>query len=218
MSRTLVPALAAGLVAAVVASSGLVAQAGRPMTIDDLLGAVRVADPQLSPDGRTVAYIRTTTDLTPGRRNADIWAVSADGGSPRALIAGDKSENTPRWSPDGRTIAFISTRGGAPQVYVAGADGSNVEKVTDLAMGVQPPLVFSPDGTKVAFVSDVHPECADEACNRRMKDAADTNPVKVHRLTRLLYRHWDAWRENVRHHVLVANVDGRREPPTSPAV
>ena len=55
------------------------AQGGRAMTIDDLIGAVRVADPQLSPDGRTVAYVRTTTDLKSGRRNADLWVVPADG-------------------------------------------------------------------------------------------------------------------------------------------
>ncbi len=76
-------------------------------------------------------------------------------------------------------------------------------------MGVQPPLVFSSDGSRVAFVSDVYPDCADEACNKRKSEEADKNPVKVHRLTRLLYRHWDEWRENVRHHVFVADVAGR---------
>src|ERR1700730_18078095 len=77
------------------------AVAARPLTITDLLGAVRVADPQLSPDGRQVAFVRTTTDVGTGKRNADIWVVPADGsGPPRLLIGGDKSENTPRWVPD----------------------------------------------------------------------------------------------------------------------
>ena len=53
---------------------------------------------------------------------------------------------------------------------------------------MQPPLVFSPDGTRIAFVSDVYPECADEACNKRRKEEIEKNPVKVRRLTRLLYR------------------------------
>ena len=73
-------------------------------------------------------------------------------------------------------------------------------------MGVQAPLIVSGDGSHVAFVSDVYPECLDEACNKRKSEEADKNPVKVHRLTRLLYRHWDEWRENIRHHVLVADV------------
>jgi dipeptidyl aminopeptidase/acylaminoacyl peptidase len=187
------------------------AQSGRPMTIQDLLVAVRISDPQLSPDGRTVAYARATTDLASGRRNSDIWITSTTGDGPaqaKALLAGEKTENTPRWSPDGKTIAFISTRDGDPQVYLADfaatAGATNIRRITNVSGGVQPPLVFSPDGSMVAFVADVYPECQDDACNRARREAADKDPVKVHVLTRLLYRHWDEWREGIRHHVFVA--------------
>jgi len=190
---------------------------GRAMTIDDLIGAIRVTDPQLTPDGARVAFVRTTTDLKTGERNADIWTVPADGsGAAKELIAASKSDNTPRFSPDGRALAFISTREGAPQLFVADASGSNVRKITNLAMGVQPPLVFSGDGSRLAFVSDVYPECTDEACNKRKSEEADKNPVKVHRLTRLLYRHWDEWRENVRHHIFVAELQGGRAIDVTP--
>jgi len=185
------------------------AQSGRAMTIRDLLLAVRVGDPQLSPDGKTVAFVRTTTDLAAGKRNADIWAVPADGSAaPKALIGGDKSENTPRWSPNGQLLAFIATRDGEPQVYVADAAGGNIRRVTSVSGGAQPPLVCSPDGANIAFVADVYPDCNDDACNRQRRDAADKDPVKVHTLTRLLYRHWDEWREDVRHHVFVAPIAG----------
>ena len=192
------------------------AQQRRAMTIEDLIVAPRVADPQLSPDGRTVLYVQTSTDGKSGRRNADIWSVPADGtGQARAVIAGERSENTPRWSPDGKRVAFLANRDGATQVYLANADGGDVRKLTSLHRGVQPPLVWSPDGSKVAFVSDVYPECADEACNKQKTEAEEQNPVKVHRLTRLLYRHWDEWRENIRHHVFVAGVaDGRARDVT----
>ena len=164
------------------------AQTGRAMTIDDLITAVRVTDPQLSPDGSRVIFVRTTTDPKTGDRNADIWSVPADGSGPaQELIGGNKTDNTPRFSPDGKSIAFISTRDGAPEVYLADAKGGSVKRITNLSMGVQPPLVFSPDGSRIAFVSDVYPECADEACNKRLSDEAEKNPVKVHRLTRLLY-------------------------------
>src|SRR4051794_18988809 len=187
------------------------AQGGRPMAIDDLLAAVRVTDPQLSPDGSRVIFVRTTTDLKSGDRNADIWTVPADGSGPaKELIAGSKTDNTPRFSPDGRSIAFISTRDGAPQVYVADAKGENLRRITNLSMGVQPPLVFSSDASRIAVVSDVFPECSDEACNKRRNEEAEKNPVQVHHLTRLLYRHWDEWRENIRHHVFVAQVGGRQ--------
>jgi dipeptidyl aminopeptidase/acylaminoacyl peptidase len=168
--------------------------AARPMTIADLLGAVRVSEPRLSPDGKLVAYVRTTTDVTTGKRNADIWVVPADRSAPpKLLVGGEKSENTPRWSPDGKAIAFMSNRDGETQVYIADASGGNVRQVTKIASGVQPPLVFSPDSSMIAFVSDV--KMADE-------------PANVHVLTRLLFRHWDEWRENVRHHVFIAPVAG----------
>ena len=169
--------------------------AQRPMTIDDLIGAVRVADPQISPDGRSVVFVRTATNVATGARNGDIWVVAADGSSgPKLLIGGEKSENTPRWAPDGKRIAFISSRDGAPNVYLADADGGNVRPLTKIEGGVQPPLVFSPDGSTLAFVADVKqgPEPA----------------ANVHRITRLLFRHWDEWRENVRHHVFVVPSGG----------
>jgi dipeptidyl aminopeptidase/acylaminoacyl peptidase len=198
------------VVAGAALTAGLAAQTGRPMTIDDLLAAVRVGDPQLSPDGRTVLYVRTTTDLATGRRNADIHFATTERGDtiprPGGVLIGDpaRSENTPRWFPDGRQIAFISNRDGDPQVYVATANGSGIRRITDVSGGVQPPLVVSPDGAWVAFVADVYPECADDACNRAKRAAAEKDPVKVRVLTRLLFRHWDEWRENVRHHVFVA--------------
>jgi len=201
-----------GLVCAI---TGLVvsAQSRRAMTIQDLLVAVRVADPQLSPDGRSVAFVRTTTDLAAGRRNADIWVAPTSGGDgmslAKALIAGERGESTPRWSPDGKTIAFISTRDGEPQVYLADApNATNIRKITNVSGGVQPPLVFSPDSSMVAFVADVYPDCPDDACNRARREAAGKDPVKVYVLTRLLYRHWDEWREGIRHHVFVAPTTG----------
>src|SRR5499427_932227 len=165
------------------------------MSVNDLLTAVRVSDPQLSPDGKLVAYVRTTTDPATLKRNADIWVVAADGSAPpKLLVGGEKAENTPRWAPDGKHLAFISTRDGASQVYVADADGSHVRQVTKAEGGVQPPLVFSPDGSTLAFVADV-------------KTTPDP-PVNVHHMTRLFYRHWDEWRTNLRHHVFVAAVAG----------
>ena len=63
---------------------GKSAPAKRPMAIGDLITAIRVGDPQLSPDGRQVLFVRTTTDSATGKRNADIWVVASDGsGQPR---------------------------------------------------------------------------------------------------------------------------------------
>ena len=184
------------------------AQSRRSMTIDDLMTATRVGDPQLSPNGRHVIFTRTTTDLKEGRRNADIYVVPADGSAaPKLLVGGEKGETTPRFSPDGKRIAFISTREGVPQVFVAESGGGGVRRLTNVSAGVQEPLVFSPDGTMIAFVSDVYAGCQDEPCNKARREALDKDPVKVRRLTKLLFRHWDEWREEVRHHVFVASVE-----------
>jgi dipeptidyl aminopeptidase/acylaminoacyl peptidase len=178
------------------------AQGGRSMTIDDLLAAIRVTDPQVTADGRQVAFVRATTDLQAGRRNGDIWIVPADGSAPPKLLAGgDKGESAPRFSGDGRKLAFISTRAGAPQVFVMDVGGGEARQVTKLAAGVQPPLIFSADGSKVAFVSDVN-----------IGDDGKPEQVKARRLRRLMFRHWDEWRVGVRHHVFVADASGRDEP------
>jgi dipeptidyl aminopeptidase/acylaminoacyl peptidase len=197
-----------GAVILILCVSSAGAQVKRPMMIDDLITSVRIADPQLSPDGKRVLFVRTSTTLESGARNADIWVVPADGSEPAtALITGERNDDSPRFLPDGKRIAFISARDGTPQVYVASADGKEVKQVTKLSAGVQPPLVVSPDGKKVAFVSDVYPSCSDEDCNRRTREAAASSPVKVHVLTGLPFRHWDEWRENLRHHIMVADIE-----------
>ena len=191
----------------VLVTSAASGQAKRPMAVEDLLTAVRVGDPQVSPDGRRVLYVRTTTDLASGKRNSDIWAVPADGSAPpRAFIESPKGDDTPRYLPNGRVV-FVSTRAGVPQAYIADADGSNPKVVTHVSAGVQSPMIVSPDGKMLAFVSDVFPSCADEACNSRMREAQEKDPVKVHTLTRLPYRHWNEWWEAVRHHVFVTDIE-----------
>jgi dipeptidyl aminopeptidase/acylaminoacyl peptidase len=83
------------LLAGISASAIAQAPGKRPMTIADLITAIRVGDPQVSPDGRRVVFVRTTTDSVTGKRNADIWVVAADGSSrPRPLIAGPGGDDT----------------------------------------------------------------------------------------------------------------------------
>jgi len=101
----------------------------------------------------------------------------------------------------------MSSRDGTPQVFVADERGGGARAVTHLAAGAQGPLMVSPDGRMVAYVSDVYPSCADEACNARMSDSSEKDPVKVHSLTRLPFRHWSDWWEGVRHHVFVTEIE-----------
>jgi dipeptidyl aminopeptidase/acylaminoacyl peptidase len=205
--RRLAVSLLAPILASSITAHAVHAQAKRPMTVNDLLTAVRVGDPQLSPDGRRVLFTRTTTAMPSGARNADIWMVPADGSAPASpFIEGPKSDNSPRFIPGGARVAFISSRDGAPQLFVADGDGKNVKAITNISAGVQPPFNVSPDGKYVSFVSDVYPSCNDEACNKSTREAEEKDPVKVHTLTRLPYRHWNEWWETVRHHVFVTEI------------
>jgi dipeptidyl aminopeptidase/acylaminoacyl peptidase len=205
------------VILAIFLTSPLAAQGKRGMTIDDLIGAVRVGDPELSADGRQVLFTRTTTALDTGRRNTDIWSVPADASQgPRELIGGEKTETAPHFTADGKHIVFISNRDGSPQVYIAGSDGRSIRQITKISTGAQPPLVISRDGTRVAFVSDVYPQCHDDECNGRTRESAERDPVKVRVLTGLPFRHWDEWRTNIRHHLFVADIESGETRDVTP--
>lgn len=193
-------------------STSSMAQANR-FTVQELLKVRRVGDPQISPDGRTVAFTIGDVNKDANRVVTQIYTVSIDGGAPRALTNGTSSSSAPRWSPDARKIAFQS--GG--QIYTMDADGSDKKQITKLATGASNP-VWSPDGRLIAFVSDVFPECnGDEACNARKETAAETSKVQAKVTDRLLYRHWTEWRNAKRTHVfwIASNGEGAAREFTS---
>src|SRR5581483_6684573 len=84
----------------------------RPITLDDLPKLKSVGAPQVSPDGKWVAYTVETVDVEKDKRDSDLWMASWDGSDAIRLTATpDSSERTPRWSPDNRYLAFLTSRG-----------------------------------------------------------------------------------------------------------
>src|SRR5262245_3384821 len=130
----------------------------RPLELEDMFRIKRVSDPQLSPDGRWVAYVVTEVNKAENTLNSDIWLVASDSGEPRPLTSSPKHDRHPRWSPDGKWIAFESNRAGSFQIYVIRTDGGEARQLTTLSTEATQP-VWSPDGKKIAFVSAGFPEC-----------------------------------------------------------
>jgi len=175
----------------------------RPMTVDDLLKVRRVGDPQLSPDGRFVAYQISDPDKAANRSRTQIYLIPVEGGEPVQLTSGDTSASSPRWSPDGTRIAFV--RGG--QIHTMDTKGGDIKTVTSISTGAGDP-VWSPDGRMLAFVSDIYPECPDDACNQKRDKEAEESKVKAKTIDRLLYRHWASWKDGKRTHVFIVPADG----------
>src|SRR5262245_42039466 len=106
----------------------------RPLEIEDLFRTQRVSDPQVSPDGRTVAFVLSEVEKAENRLNSDIWLVDIDGNRPpRKLTSSPKHDRHPRWSPDGKWIVFESNRDENFQVYIIPSDGGEARKLTSLS-------------------------------------------------------------------------------------
>src|SRR5438477_7933991 len=112
---------------------GLSAQK-RAITIDDYLALKSVGNPQLSPDGKWVAYTVTEQSLKDNRGITRIWLADVATGSTRQLTAGPGSDRQPRWSPDGRTLAFLSTPQDGPQLRVLPIVGGGAPRVATPAV------------------------------------------------------------------------------------
>jgi dipeptidyl aminopeptidase/acylaminoacyl peptidase len=179
------------------------------MTVDDLLKFKRVADPQISPDGKLVVYTLTTVDLAGNKSSSNLWLAATDGQTPpRQLTSSEKKDRHARWSPDGKQILFESTRSGESQLWVIALDGGEAKQLTTISTEAAN-AQWSPDGKLIAFVSTVYPEFSEKPfaesneANKKKKEEVEKSPVKAKVFTKLFYRHWDSWVEDKRQHLFV---------------
>ena len=184
------------LFVAAFAAAGARGQTG--FTFDDLMSIRRVGDPQLSPDGRLVAYTVGVVNKADNRTLTHIFVVGVDGSNPRQITKGNSSHTSPRWSPDGKLIAYVT--GG--QIWTMKPDGEDTKTITRISTGAGNP-VWSPDGKWIAFSSEVYPECTSDDCNKAEDAKAENGKVKAKVAERLLFKHWNEWRDRKRSHLFV---------------
>lgn len=156
--------------------------APRGVTPEDYYAFEFLSDPQISPDGKLVAYVVTRVDRAQNRRTTSIWMAATDGSRPPwQFTTSPQASSSPRWSPNGRWLAFLSSRPGDPtaalpgpsptlapptgpaasepsraQVYVLAMNGGEAQRVTNLKNGVSA-FRWSPDGNRMVVVSRTGP-------------------------------------------------------------
>ncbi|MCI0552295.1 MAG: S9 family peptidase, partial [Anaerolineae bacterium] len=184
-----------------------VTQTKRAITFDDLIGMARVSDPQISPDGRVIAFVVTYHNKAENRTNSNVYLVPSAGGEARQLTSAKGANNSPRWMPDGKSLAFISTREGSAQTWTVPVAGGEAQKISSLSTGVSG-LVVSPDGKWFAFSSDVYPDCPDDDCNKQKDEAAEQSKVKAKIFDSLPYRVWNYWKDGKRSHLFLLPTAG----------
>ena len=195
----LVRAVVLGLSCAVLlASSYSFAQQKRLITEKDLFSFQWIGDPQISPDGSQVAFVR----IVVGEKQeyeTSIWAVSTSGGEMRKLTSG-KHDSGPRWSPDGKYLAFSRApeKDGKPQpgqIFILAMAGGEAWPLTDMPKGAGGPR-WSPDGKTIAFTSGANPVDVEMAACEKEKDkdkdkskcAKPEHEPDIHVITRAVYR------------------------------
>ena len=151
-------------------------------TIDQILSLKRAGSPEISPDGRSVAYTVRETNWDENAFETEIWLADAVTGATRQLTNAKKSSQSPAWSPDGTRLAFISDRTDKRQIYLINPQGGEAEALTNLEEGVSS-FEWSPDGKAIAYTA-TEPKTA-ALKDRDKKDGEFQVVEQDHRMTHL---------------------------------
>jgi len=193
--------------------SPLVAQQ-HPMTVDDMPLLKGVSDPQLSPDGRLIAYVRTTTDYIADNATPEVVIIDVASGATRHTVAG----SAPRWSPDGRSLAIAATRESRSGIWVydvaAGTErflAAMPETDAWTGSATQKNFAWAPDGASIAFVA------ADSVVPAPDRPAGDPPAAAdVRAYSRIMYKTRTGFTDNRRTHVYVVAVACGGAGPCAP--
>lgn len=162
------------------------AQSSGKLTINDVFNLELATDPQISPDGKRVVYVRQFADIMTDMRRSNLWIVNVDGSDHRPLTTGNYNDTSPRWSPDGSQLAYLSNREGSTQIYRRWMDTGQTAKLTNVTQAPAN-LAWSPDGKTIAFTMHV-PEAGAKVISLPVppEGAKWADPARV--IDKLVYR------------------------------
>ncbi|NBC64763.1 MAG: S9 family peptidase, partial [Bacteroidetes bacterium] len=123
----------------------------------DIYDLQYVDDPQISPDGNTIIYVRHQFDVMTDRRYTNLWSISFSGDNHKPITSGKSGYGTPIWSPDGSRIAYTSSEEGSNQIFVRWMDSGATSSITNLTHSPGN-LQWSPDGTQLLFTMSIPAE------------------------------------------------------------
>jgi dipeptidyl aminopeptidase/acylaminoacyl peptidase len=129
-------------------------QQKRPLKVADVHQERRVSDPQVSPDGRWVAYTVSTVDAAADKADTDVWMASWDGATHVRVTSSKEAETAPRWSPDGKWLAFLSSRADkekGTQVWLLPRIGGEATQLTAVTGNVSD-CSWSPDSRRLLLL------------------------------------------------------------------
>ena len=188
----------------------------RAIEFSDFFQMGRVTEPQISPDGKYVAYTVTVYSIETNKGNADIFLASTDGKERRQLTFSEENDHGPRWSTDGKSIAFISDRDGSSQIYTIPAGGGEVQKTADIVTEVKS-FALSPDGKYFAVSTDMYSSASTPEESKKIDEANEKDLANGKIFDKLLYRHWNEWRDGKYSRVLIVPVAGGEAVPVTPS-
>ncbi|WP_313914121.1 S9 family peptidase [Tahibacter sp.] len=209
--------------------------AARGLDVNDLVNLERISDPQVSPDGRFVAYQLRQTDFAANKGVNGLWLLRLDGKSaPLRLTAEGASSAGPRWSADGRSIFYTAVQDGVNQLWridVAPALSQREQDKQALmrnAFEAAPAAAIvssglpvdvgsfklSPDGKHVLLSLDVFTDCSDIDCTKKRLDDTAAAKATGQLYDSLFVRHWDTWSDGRRSQLFLGELgaDGKLQP------